>query len=103
MVLSSETAQASPLFQLEELLGARWPNLRNAFTETQNVLNELNSLLSGRASADSSIVVTGSLGQMEYTNGSDLDWILLVDGQANASDQKTYLEIYDAIHEAKRF
>ena len=104
MVLSLETAQASsPLFQLETLLGAKWSNLREAFAETQNVINELEQLFNGKASADSSIVVTGSLGRMEYTKGSDLDWILLVDGQANARDQKTYLEIDRAIHVAKRF
>jgi hypothetical protein len=71
MALSEETS--SPLFKLGEVLGEDWPNLRKAFAETQTVVNELDQLLSGKASADSSIVVTGSIGRKEYTQGSDLD------------------------------
>ena len=101
MVLNIETAQSSsPLFQLEKVLSADWSNLRIAFGETQRVLGELAGLLNGKASADSSIVVTGSLGRMELTNGSDLDWILLVDGQADATDQRTFLEIDRSIRDA---
>jgi Nucleotidyltransferase domain len=104
MVLSKETAQpSSPLFQLERVLGSDWPHLRKAFTETRTVVNELDQLLKGTASADSSIVVTGSLGRKEYTQGSDLDWILLVDGAADARDQKTFLTIDRAIHGVSRF
>jgi nucleotidyltransferase-like protein len=111
MVLKFETAQTSfpqlvtpsPLFQLEKVLGANWPNLRSGIAETQTVLKELGQLLNGMPSADSSIVVTGSLGRMEYTKGSDLDWILLVDGDADARDQKTYLEIDRVLHGSNRF
>jgi Nucleotidyltransferase domain len=105
MALSSaETAKASsPLFQLEEVLDTNWPNLKRAFAETKTVVNELDNLLSGKASADSSIVVTGSLGRKEYTQGSDLDWILLVDGAADDRDQKTFLDIDGAIHNISRF
>jgi hypothetical protein len=39
---------------------------------------------------------------MEFTTGSDLDWILLVDGQADATNQRTYLEIHRAIRESSR-
>jgi hypothetical protein len=111
MVLRLEAAQtsfpqfqtSSPLFQLEQALGANWSHLRSAYSETQTVLMELSELLNGKPSADSSIVVTGSLGRMEYTKGSDLDWILLVDGDADARDQKTYLEIDRTLHGANRF
>jgi hypothetical protein len=101
MVLSLETAlTSSPLFQLEGVLEADWPNLRSAFAKTLEVLNELGQMLDGKSNADSSIVVTGSLGRMEYTTGSDLDWILLVDGQADSRDQSTFLEISRTIAEA---
>jgi hypothetical protein len=40
---------------------------------------------------------------MEYTQGSDLDWILLVDGDADACDQDTFLEIDRTINGAERF
>jgi hypothetical protein len=46
MVLNKETAQpSSPLFQLERVLGAEWPHLRNAIAETGTVVNELDQLL----------------------------------------------------------
>ncbi len=111
MVLRLETAQTSfpefqtlsPLFQLERVLNAHWPNLHAAFDATKTVLIELSQLVNGTARADSSIVVTGSLGRREYTQKSDLDWILLVDGAGDARDQKTFLELDRAIHGADRF
>ena len=40
-------------------------------------------------SPDTSFVVGGSAGRDEVTNGSDLDWTLLVDGQANPDHTET--------------
>jgi hypothetical protein len=101
MALTEETS--SPLFKLGEVLGEDWPNLRKAFAETQTVVNELGQLLSAKASADSSIVVTGSIGRKEYTQSSDLDWYLLVDGAADARDQKTFLTVEQLISGVDRF
>jgi len=98
-----ELETLSPVIQLERDLGADWRSLKTAAEETQTVLFELDQLVSGKASADSSVVVTGSLGRKEYTKGSDLDWILLVDGAGDARDQQTFLEIDRAIDAAERF
>jgi len=35
-------------------------------------------------SSDTDMVVFGSLARQECTSGSDIDWTLLIDGQANA-------------------
>jgi len=35
-----------------------------------------------RKSPDTSIVVFGSVARQEFTSSSDLDWILLIDGQS---------------------
>jgi len=85
-----ELETLSPVIQLERDLGADWRSLKTAAEETQTVLFELDQLVSGKASADSSVVVTGSLGRKEYTKGSDLDWILLVDGAGDAAISKRF-------------
>jgi hypothetical protein len=41
--------------------------------------------------------VHGSLARHECTQGSDLDWTLLVDSQADAEDQRTFLAIRTAL------
>jgi len=40
--------------------------------------------------SDTSVVLNGSLARFECTQGSDLDWTLLVDAQANADHQEIY-------------
>lgn len=40
-------------------------------------------------SGDASVVVFGSLARDEFTDESDLDWTLLVDGQANSDHLHT--------------
>jgi hypothetical protein len=47
--------------------------------------------------------VHGSLARHECTQGSDLDWTLLVDGQADASVQQTFLAIKNALDDAGDF
>jgi len=56
-------------------------------------LHELTEILRGETSPDVSFVVHGSLARMEFTAGSDLDWTLLVDGQANPQHQIDMLRI----------
>jgi len=94
VVDNSKADQApSPLFELENSLGVHWPNIRAARQETEGKLAALARAVQGKPSADSVVVVNGSLARMECTQGSDLDWLLLVDGQADVQNQATLLEI----------
>jgi predicted nucleotidyltransferase len=43
---------------------------------------ELDATFAGLGSSDTSLVVFGSVARQEVTAGSDLDWILLIDGQS---------------------
>jgi hypothetical protein len=45
--------------------------------------SKLNQQLQGVDSDDCSVVVSGSLARDEFTPGSDIDWTLLIDGQAD--------------------
>lgn len=64
-------------------LGVEWPFIRAAATASEDRIRSLHSALAPFTTEDTSIVVFGSLARRELTSGSDLDWILLVDGGAN--------------------
>jgi hypothetical protein len=78
----------STVAQLEARLGANWPNLTEARTLSQQVRVQLTTELAGIDSADTSIVVSGSLARDEFTRGSNIDWTLLIDGIADPSHQE---------------
>jgi predicted nucleotidyltransferase len=72
----------SSLAQLAQRLGVQWHQLAAASDRTQQKKSQLSRALSGLDSADTSIVAFGSLARNEFTQGSDIDWTLLIDGQA---------------------
>lgn len=71
------------VLQLRDALGAEWPNITAARERSSETLKQLNRHLTSRIPAETSVVVFGSLARYELTEGSDLDWTLLVDGAAN--------------------
>ncbi|MBI1790461.1 MAG: nucleotidyltransferase domain-containing protein [Acidobacteria bacterium] len=73
----------SRLTQLEKRLGASWHHINNARILAQERRERLRSSLRRIDSEDTSIVVLGSLARDEFTQGSDIDWTLLVDGFAD--------------------
>lgn len=79
-----------PLEDIRDLsvqCGEPWPALEVANTAAHAERERLKALLVHAGStaslvpADTSLVVFGSLARGEWTEGSDLDWSLLVDGQ----------------------
>jgi hypothetical protein len=88
----------SPLDELAELLQCRWENIELAKQRTQTTLLRLSGAIKDMPDADTSVIVHGSLGRSECTQGSDLDWTFIVDSQADAEDQNTFIEIKDALN-----
>lgn len=74
---------ATALETLESQLGANWSALRAARERTAEVVDRLSASLSDLTDANCSVVVTGSLGRAEATEGSDADWVLLIDGPSD--------------------
>ncbi|HYZ83198.1 MAG TPA: nucleotidyltransferase domain-containing protein [Bryobacteraceae bacterium] len=74
---------ASTVDQLEQRLGADWTHLRDAREKANCTTTQLREALKRFDSADTVIVVSGSLARKEFTSGSDIDWTLLVDGSAD--------------------
>lgn len=68
---------------LEERLGANWSALRAARERTEEIIARLSFALTDLHDANYSVVVTGSLGRGEATEGGDADWVLLVDGPSD--------------------
>ena len=73
----------TPVQTLEARLSARWKNITEARDLSARTRSKLRKDLAGLDSDDSSIVISGSLARDEFTSGSDIDWTLLIDGQAD--------------------
>jgi predicted nucleotidyltransferase len=65
---------------LESRLSADWSGIRAAHARTAATLAQLDAAVGSLHDANYSIIVTGSLGRGEATEGSDADWLLLLDG-----------------------
>jgi len=74
------------LSQLREKLGCEWPHLATAQDRAVATRAKLSGILSADdwrpTSTDADFVVFGSLARDEWTSKSDVDWTLLIDGQA---------------------
>ena len=80
------------------------PNILSAIDTAnakRNLIEEvLTNELSQWVSLDTSLVVYGSLARNEFTNGSDLDWTYLIDGQANSDHLSIANKISDTLKDA---
>ena len=75
-----------PIEQLAKRVGCEWPNIEATRALTQRRERDLLEALSNAPPVDSedrSVVAFGSIAREEATDESDLDWTLLVDGQAD--------------------
>lgn len=70
--------------RLAEDTESPWPTLARAQGDAGEILSVLRDKLREFTSDDVDIVVFGSLARAEWTSGSDVDWTMLIDGQANA-------------------
>ncbi len=99
-------SEGSPLTELQKTLGCEWKNIEEARQRTKTTLKSLSTIIGGKpgedtsVGPDTSVVVHGSLARLECTQGSDLDWTLLVDGVADASVQRRFLDIKNVLSDA---
>ena len=80
--MSDNDSTPSNVQLLERQLGSNWPAIRKAQANTAEKRRDLDELFRDRNSPDTSVVVFGSVARGEETSSSDLDWILLIDGQS---------------------
>lgn len=88
--------EESPVLALERRCAGSWKNIRLAREKAADTRRELVSHLRARRieSSEHSVVVFGSLARDEFTDKSDIDWTLLIDGQANP-------DVFDVVGEIR--
>lgn len=76
----------SALEELQKKCNTRWEHLHAARLEAQQQLEEFRDLIltEKTESQHISVVIFGSLARGEWTNKSDLDWTLLIDGPVDS-------------------
>jgi signal-transduction protein with cAMP-binding, CBS, and nucleotidyltransferase domain len=87
----------SAIDTLETRLGANWNAIRAARRKTEEIVGALGMVLADLYDETFSIVVKGSLGRGEATVGSDVDWILLIDGPSYPEHALLLRQIGDRI------
>src|SRR5437879_2569340 len=81
--MSDNDSTPSKLEILEARLGGpRWLAIHKARRNTSVKRKDLDNIFRTRHSPDTSLVIFGSVARQEVTSSSDLDWILLIDGQS---------------------
>src|SRR5437899_1144781 len=73
----------TPLQNLQQRLGVDWPHLRAARDRALATKSLLLDALTQFDSSDYVVVASGSLARNEFTQGSDIDWTLLIDCPAD--------------------
>jgi hypothetical protein len=76
------------------------PNIAAARARTAETRAKLDALLTRHVPSDTSVVVFGSLARGEYTERSDVDWTLLIDGQADPAHHAAGRAMAGALKEA---
>ena len=78
-----------PTLELSRRIGVQWSNIEATRKLSTQELAELKKVLADLDSEDISIVVFGSLARKEFTQDSDIDWCLLVDGIADPTPSRS--------------
>jgi len=93
----SDERDPLPFAALEEKAGRAFPAIAAARKLTAATLDQLSTLLQRAVPSDTSVVVFGSLARGEYTPKSDVDWTLLIDGQADPGHHDAVRAITQAL------
>ncbi len=95
------TAAEDSITLLQSHVGQKWPAINRARTKAIAISQRLKKTLNGLSSTDAGIVVFGSLARKEWTSKSDVDWTLLIDGQADPEHLKVAQEVAERLTEKK--
>ncbi len=82
---------STPFAQLNSRFGGPWTAIEEASKRAKEKRKALRELLCGKGDElrpDANFIVFGSLARGEFTQGSDVDWSLLVDGQTSPEDME---------------
>ncbi len=80
------------------MLNTEWVHLKTSRHLTKTTRKELETALQHLNLKDTSIVVGGSLARGDYTTGSDIDSILLIDGPADPTHHVHFGKVHKVIN-----
>jgi predicted nucleotidyltransferase len=86
---------------LQSRAGQEWPAISRARVKALETGKRLEKELRGLSSTDASVVVFGSLARKEWTANSDIDWTLLIDGQADPQHLDIAQEVANRLQKKK--
>jgi predicted nucleotidyltransferase len=87
---------------LAQQLTLSWPAIHAGRQKASQEIDRINGACQGLIPPDTSLVVFGSLARGEFTEDSDVDWTLLVDGITIPEHLTTARQIFEAL-EALQF
>jgi len=93
-------ALVDPIPLLQSAVNKKWPNIARASAAAIKTNQKLEAIFKGLSSTDASVVVFGSLARKEWTSKSDVDWTLLVDGQADPQHLEIAQEVASRLTKA---
>jgi predicted nucleotidyltransferase len=97
----NEPDHVDPIAALQSKLSQKWTSIEHSAGAATKITSKLEKLLTGSSTSDTSIVVFGSLARKEWTSKSDIDWTLLVDGQADPQHLEIAQKISGQLTEGK--
>jgi predicted nucleotidyltransferase len=86
---------------LRHEVGKEWPFIIAARARSRDLLDDMGRKLFPLLQDDATCVVFGSLARLEFTESSDIDWTLLVDGCAQAEHRDVADRIKGRLREMK--
>lgn len=86
---------------LAKELGANWPFIVSSRERAKSEIERIREVCEPLVLPDTSLVVFGSLARGEFTDASDIDWTLLVDGITIPEHLTVARQISDALDELK--
>jgi predicted nucleotidyltransferase len=96
-----KTFQFDNIDTLQKRLNTSWQHIAKARELARMKVSKLSKMLQPYPSEDTSIVVFGSLARGEITQASDLDWTLLIDGQADSKHADVAYQIATSLRKGK--
>jgi len=95
--------QTPALHALGKKLDQRWPALEKAQAQARDRIRQISQILQDDKliPSDAGFVIFGSLARGECTSGSDVDWTLLIDGQADPAHRRVAQQVDQTLVRAK--
>jgi len=94
-------ALSDPILLLQKRVGLEWPAINKARKRAVDAGERIQQAMKGISSTDASVVAFGSLARREWTAGSDVDWTLLIDGQADPEHLRIAQDVASRLKKAK--